>query len=302
MPSLADPLETPTRPQRRRADGLEGRISRDRLTTMLVLSGLLYGLVILGVSFTAPGGGGEVNRGLEVLLVSDELPAAQRNDTATYLSQRTQLGSGNTQERLPAQLPADGQPVPPGSREQQPGADPSQQVLSTTRASLTRIQMLPLPAALVQLSELERRELQAEAVAEEEEEEEELRLRGAERDQYYLSADTRASPFAPYLDGWRRRVERIGTINYPSVARQSGLTGSPVVEVVIERDGRLRSARVRRGSGHPAIDAAALDILRVASPFDPFPPDLARDYQSLRFAYEWQFEGGQPRRSVISVP
>jgi periplasmic protein TonB len=235
-----------------------------------------------------------------VLLVSDELPAAQRNDTATYLSQRTQVGSGNTQERLPAQLPAErGQPVPPGSREQQPGGDLSAQVLSTTRASRTRIQMLPLPAALVQLSELERMELQAEAL---DVEEEELRLRGAERDQYYLSADTRASPFAPYLDGWRRRVERIGTINYPSVARQSGLTGSPVIEVVIERDGRLRSARVRRGSGHSAIEAAALDILRVASPFDPFPPDLARDYQSLRFAYEWQFEGGQPRGSVISVP
>ena len=64
--------------------------------------------------------------------------------------------------------------------------------------------------------------------------------------------------------------------------------------MVIERDGRLRSARIRRASGQPEIDAAALDILRLASPFDPFPPDLARDYRSLRFAYEWQFEGGQP--------
>jgi protein TonB len=129
-----------------------------------------------------------------------------------------------------------------------------------------------------------------------------LRLRGEQRNQYYLSADTRASPFAPYLVGWRRRVERIGTVNYPSAVRQNGLTGSPVIEVVIQRDGSLRSARVRRGSGHPEIDAAALDILRLASPFDPFPPDLARDYQSLRFAYEWQFEGGQPTRSLISVP
>ncbi len=97
-------------------------------------------------------------------------------------------------------------------------------------------------------------------------------------------------------------MERIGTINYPNAARRDGLTGSPVIEVIIERDGRLRSARIQHSSSHPEIDAAALDILRLASPFDPFPPELARDYQSLRFAYEWQFEGGQPKGSVVSVP
>ncbi len=268
---------------------------------MLVLAALLHGLVILGITFTSPGSDGrDLNRGLEVVLVPDELPEAQRNDTATYLSQRTQLGSGNTQELLPAQLPSErGQPVPPAAQQSQATGEQSLQVLATTRAARSHIRMLPLPAELLQLSEAEQLELQAEPALTAEEE---LRLRGDTRDQYYLSADTRESPFAPYLDGWRRRVERIGTVNYPSAARQGGLTGSPVIEVVIERDGRLRSARIRRASGHPEIDAAALDILRLASPFDPFPPDLARDYRSLRFAYEWQFEGGQPRRSLISVP
>jgi protein TonB len=293
-------LPQPARLERRRADGREGRVSRDRLTTMLVLSALLHGLIILGISFTAPGSGtGETSRGLEVLLVSDELPQAKRNDTATYLAERTQLGSGNTQERLPAQLPTErGQPVPPGSRESRAGGEPSDQVLASTSPTLSRIQMLPLPAALLQLSETEQLEQQAADAAEEQA----MRLRGETRDEYYLSADTRASPFASYLDSWRRRVERIGTINYPNAARREGLTGSPVIEVAIERDGRLRSARIQRSSGHAEIDAAALDILRVASPFDPFPPALALDYGSLRFAYEWQFEGGKPRRSSISVP
>jgi protein TonB len=293
-------LPQPARLERRRSDGREGKLTRDRLTTMLVLAALLHGLVILGISFTAPGSSSTVNRGLEVLLVSDELPEAERNDTATYVSQRTQLGSGNTQERLPAQLPSEsGQPLPAGNRDSRPGGNVSEQLLSTTLNTRSRIQMLPLPAALVQLSETERLELQAEAARSEEKA---LRLRGESRDEYYLSADTRASPFAPYLDGWRRRVERIGTVNYPNAARRDGLTGSPVIEVAIERDGRLRSARIQRSSGHAEIDAAALDILRLASPFDPFPPELARDYQSLRFAYEWQFEGGKPKKSVISVP
>ena len=55
MPSLAEPLEPTRPPARRRADGREGRLSRDRLTTMLVLAALLHGLVILGISFTVAG-------------------------------------------------------------------------------------------------------------------------------------------------------------------------------------------------------------------------------------------------------
>ena len=43
-------------------------------------------------------------------------------------------------------------------------------------------------------------------------------------------------------------------------------------------------------------------ILRLASPFDPFPPELARDYRVLRFAYEWQFVGGRLADTAISVP
>lgn len=301
MPSLAENLEEPARLQRRSSDARESKLSRDRLTTMVVLAALLHGMIILGISFTSPGDdSSDLNRGLEVVLVSDELPESQRNDTATYLSDRTQLGSGNTQQLLPAQLPSErGQPAPPATRTTEATGDESLQVLASSRELRARVRMLPLPPQMLQLSEAEQLELQAEPV---QTAEEELRLRGDTRDQYYLSADTRESPFAPYLDGWRRRVERIGTTNYPNAARQNGLTGSPVIEVIIESDGRLRSARIRRASGQPAIDAAALDILRLASPFDPFPPDLARDYRSLRFAYEWQFEGGQPRRSLISVP
>ena len=37
------------------------------------------------------------------------------------------------------------------------------------------------------------------------------------------------------------------------------------------------------------LDKAALDILRRASPFDPFPPEVRADYDRLRFAYKWVF-------------
>jgi protein TonB len=37
------------------------------------------------------------------------------------------------------------------------------------------------------------------------------------------------------------------------------------------------------------VDQAALNILRRAAPFDPFPEAIRVDYDQLRFAYKWQF-------------
>jgi protein TonB len=297
MPSLAEPLPLPPRLARRRSDGPQGRVARDRLITMLVLAGLLHGLIILGVSFTAPPVRGDgANRGLEVLLVSDELPEARSNDSATYLAQRTQAGSGNTRERLPAKLPSAARPeAGAAASEAQQAATQEEQLLTTSsNASRTRVQMVPMPATDA---------MAAQAPAEAQRAgDQELRLRGETRDELYVTADTRASRLAPYLDSWRRRVERIGTVNYPSVAQRRNMGGNPVIEVALQSDGKLKSARIVRTSGHPEIDAAALDILRLASPFDAFPAELSRDYRSLRFAYEWQFEGEGTLPGVVTIP
>src|SRR5215475_12553872 len=72
----------------------------DRLLTMLFLAGLVHGLIIVGITFTAAAKSRDDPPGLEVLLVSDELPEADKNETATYLAQRTQKGSGNTRKHV----------------------------------------------------------------------------------------------------------------------------------------------------------------------------------------------------------
>ncbi len=296
MPSLAEPLPIPPRLSRRRSDGPQGRAARDRLITMLVLAGLLHGLIILGVSFTTPPVRGDgTNRGLEVLLVSDELPEASSNGNATYLAQRTQTGSGNTRERLPAKLPSAARPeAGAAASEAQQAATQEEQLLATTSASRTLVRMMPLPATDALAAQ--------QPAAAQRAGDQELRLRGETRDELYVTADTRASRLAPYLDSWRRRVERIGTVNYPTVAQRRRMGGNPVVEVALQSDGKLKSARILQSSGHPEMDAAALDILRLASPFDAFPAELAKDYKSLRFAYEWQFgeQGTQP--GLITIP
>jgi len=117
-----------------------------------------------------------------------------------------------------------------------------------------------------------------------------------------VTPDTRASMLAPYLDAWRRKVERIGTLNYPTVSKVAGAASAPVVEVGISADGKLTRALIRRSSGSAELDQAALEILKLASPFDPFPPELAKQHPALAFAYEWQFTGSGAARGSVSVP
>jgi protein TonB len=100
---------------------------------------------------------------------------------------------------------------------------------------------------------------------------------------------TRQSGLAEYLDGWRRRVERIGTANYPRELLGNIDAGRPTLEVVIGADGRLDDIVVRSSSGDKALDQAALKILRLAAPFAPLPEEIRKDYDVLRFAYEWDF-------------
>jgi protein TonB len=75
-----------------------------------------------------------------------------------------------------------------------------------------------------------------------------------------------------------------------------------VLEVAIRADGTLQEVLVRRSSGHRELDVAAVRIVRLASPFDPFPPAMRARYPMLRFAYEWQFLKGRLGDGSVLAP
>jgi protein TonB len=130
----------------------------------------------------------------------------------------------------------------------------------------------------------------------------ELALKGAPRRELVVTPNTRTSEVAVYLDSWKRRIEQVGTINFPNAARRSKLSGNPVIEVVLAASGGLVRADVSRSSGFGELDGAAMDILKLAAPFEPFPEELAAKHDVLRFAYEWEFVGGRLAGSTVAVP
>jgi protein TonB len=285
--------------------------TRDRLTTTVFMAALVHGVIIVGVTFGARGHDSAGAPGLEVLIVSEDVPEARKNDTATYLAQRTQLGSGNADTaearspRAAAEHAANNGRIDGSALIEDAGAllaTADNRVL-TTNAPLPDILYFAPPASLTDRPEVpvladgnSARDRNGLDDAENQE------VRGPKRDELWVTPDTREALVAPYLVAWRTKIERLGTMNFPQAAWRAPGTRNPDVEVVILADGTLESATIRRTSGSAKLDQAVVDILKLASPFDPFPKELSDHYRLLRFTYGWEFDGGNVRRGTVTAP
>jgi periplasmic protein TonB len=114
-----------------------------------------------------------------------------------------------------------------------------------------------------------------------------------------MGPSTRASRQAAYRETWRQRVERAGSANFPWSALTMGQPKSLTLLVTVRADGGVTQTRVLRSSGLPMLDKAALDILRLAGPFPPFPENLRQETTELSFAYKWEFFPGD--RAALRV-
>ena len=105
------------------------------------------------------------------------------------------------------------------------------------------------------------------------------------------AASTTRDKGAWYKDEWRKKVERIGNLNYPDDARRQRIYGSLRLLVSINRDGSLYEVQVLESSGQAVLDQAAQRIVRLAAPYAPFTGDLA-DIDRLEIIRTWRFERG----------
>ncbi len=105
----------------------------------------------------------------------------------------------------------------------------------------------------------------------------------------FIGARTQEYRFAQYIEDWRIKVERIGNLNYPEQARREQLYGKLQLSVSIRADGSVESIEVSRSSGHRLLDAAAMRIVKLASPFAPLPPDITKDTDILTITRTWSF-------------
>jgi len=104
-----------------------------------------------------------------------------------------------------------------------------------------------------------------------------------------ISASTREYKYANYLEAWRRKVERVGNLNYPGEAKRHKMYGTLILHVAVRSDGSVEGIRVLRTSGFDVLDEAAIKIVELAAPFAPFPPNIRSDTDVLDITRTWQF-------------
>ncbi len=104
-----------------------------------------------------------------------------------------------------------------------------------------------------------------------------------------LNANSEQSTIeAKYLNAWQRKIERVGHSFLKKEYPQLNLTQLRLV-VSIDSFGNLIETEIIDSSGNSNIDAIAQEIVRLASPFEPFSSEMMSEYEILQVDRIWKF-------------
>ena len=116
----------------------------------------------------------------------------------------------------------------------------------------------------------------------------------------------RLAPLNPVLESWKQRAaQRIHEVN-----RKELFEGRPehllraviVVELTVDREGKVMNSRIMRSPGIGALDIAALRSLRLASPL-PAPPPSLLTRGALVYQETWLFrKDGRFQLRSLALP
>lgn len=265
----------------------------------LVASIGIHSLVVVGVGFTLIKGLGndEPHNVMDVVLVNSK--SASRPTKADALAQANLDGGGNTDDKqrakspFPAVDPRDPSPELRAAEARRSQLEREAKELMTAiqaKAAVTPPSDAPQDNAAKGAAEardlidksMEIARLEAQIAREHQAYQQRPKKK-------FIGARTSEYRFAQYIDNFRLKVERIGTLNYPEEARARQIYGSLQLTVGIRSDGEVESIEVNHPSGYKFLDQAAIRIVRLSAPFEAFSADIHRDTDILYITRTWTF-------------
>jgi protein TonB len=274
----------------------------DRLGFTLFLAAALHVALILGLSFSLAEPS-QISKTLEITLST--FKSAEKPKQADFLAQDNQQGSGTldkkaapkTTERALFQDTQVKRVTPPAAppassrKAEAPKAaiatKAAQKDKTPVKSAPAKPEEKPRPAPVFDSSQLSSEIASLEAQLSQEQQ----LYAKRPKIQRLNAASTMRDKGAWYKEEWRKKIERIGNLNYPDEARQQRIYGSLRLLVSINRDGSLYEVQVLESSGQDTLDQAALRIVRLAAPFAPFNRDLA-EFDRLEIIRTWRFDRG----------
>ena len=277
---------------------LNGLDAATRFQYAVFASLLVHAVVILGVGIRLPDLSklDAVAPQMEVVLVNAK--SASSPLTADRLAQQNLEGGGNTDDDrhaatpLPALQNSQTTQLQMQSRRVQQLEEESRrlmaQVKSRTAVPPTDTHPQPTePKPVPDAADLLAQSFQIARLEAQVEQEQEAYQKRPRRK--FVGARTKEYRFTRYVEDWRLKVERIGTLNYPQEARDRKIYGSLQLTVSIRADGSVEKVEINRSSGEKVLDDAALRIVHLGEPYAPFPPDIAKDVDILSITRTWTF-------------
>ena len=285
------------------ASGADGELDRERFRFMIFLSACAHALLVLGVGFTYLT---DANDEATIEVTLAQYRSQIQPDDADFIAQENQTGSGSQDEATAPSSPflselndADINEVRPAPEAQVLNETPEQPKLTT----LTSINAEQVIAQQRNAPEQEEKQALSEQSSSEEislaiaslQAQLDLQQQAFARQprKYTLSsASARKSHEASYLDSWRRRVEAVGNINYPVQARQQQVYGNVRMLIALNASGQISETRIIQSSGESLLDQAAVEIVNLAAPFEPFPEELKAEADILEIVRTFRFHEG----------
>ena len=275
--------------------------ARERMNFTVFLSAAFHGILLFGIGFGASQSTSE-EPALEITLAAHQ--SALAPERADFRAQVDQLGSGTLDQDARALAPTSpfqpeldapsvqaAQPLMPEQQQRQRPSD--SRLITTQNAAETQttgaLTLLEDGSAELATPESPRLEI-ASLMAQLDSQVQAYAKRP--RRLVLTAASTQRSDDALYLDGWRRRIETIGNLNYPDAARRQKLYGSLRLLVSILPNGSILKTEVLESSGQVILDQAALDIVGLASPYEPFPESLRAQADIVEIIRTWRFHEG----------
>lgn len=283
--------------------------SIDRLGLTLFVAITLHATIILGISFTleTPEKPPTPDRTLEIMVVQNpKKPEIKKPiEKADFLAQSSQEGGGDQTEKVRPKTEMT-PPTPPQRRELVQAAAPTPPPTPETTAKKPRKVLTQQQPTKQKIETTPKQQPQppkpkkvtaAQLLASTNQEISRLTAELDKKTKAYakrprrktLMASTQEYKYASYLDAWRRKVERVGNLNYPDEAKRRKLYGNLVLHVAIRPDGSVRAINVRKSSGHKLLDDAAIRIVKLSAPFAPFPAEIRKETDILDIIRTWQF-------------
>ncbi|MGB4247321.1 MAG: TonB family protein [Pseudohongiellaceae bacterium] len=278
-------------------------LSKERFGFTIFLSACLHIMLIAGVGFSYLE---ESNSAPAIEITLAQYRSDIAPDQADFIAQENQTGSGSLDTAAAPSTPFEAEfhdeviqqvdPIPQAPAPNQQVEPPDLSLLTSSAAELSVEQQLEedAPETDNPLSEQATPEELSLAIASLQAQLDLQQQEYAKRPRKYTisSASTQKRHDALYLDSWRRRIEAVGNLNYPEQARAQEIFGSLRMLVALRPNGSVQEIRILQSSGQRVLDEAAVQIVSLAAPFDPFPPELRDDVDILEIIRTWRFHRG----------